>query len=339
MFWQELQAEWQRVKWIVAVLACYVAIGIGYLSAIGVFTPALYSIYVVSLVPFYFVSLPMAVLLWLIIVGMVHTPQDPGIHLRACLTKQNLARFLVGYALLWLCVPFIGTFTQIKISLSANGFASEQTIAHAEAWLHGGIDPSEWLAEHLGGLGLQLFELNYDLAWQWYNLFFLSVVTLHPRLHHVRNFYYLFYFGGVVLLGNVLAGWFISAGPAFYAQVTGDAERFATLKQMLLAGNDHAHAAQRFQDYLWQAREQGRAAFGTGISAFPSVHIFIVACNGLFIRRYLHRVWGNVAMLYALVVLFSSAYLGWHYLIDGYMAIAFAVMVFYALAPRLAPAR
>lgn len=314
----------------------YVLAGAGYLAVLGRFTWATYGAYADKLLDYFLVMVPLASVLWLAFSAMLHAPRGPMAWMRGACTPQNLARYITGIALLLLLIPFLGTYTQIKGSLSAGGFGFDPAIADAEKWLHG-VDAANWLALALGTGWQRVAEVNYNVGWQVYNLLFLTFVMLHPAMHGARRFYMAFYFSLWVLLGNMLAGLFISAGPAFYGVVTGDMTRFADLHALLEAGKGHAHSAWRLQQYLWKFWVEGAAGLGTGISAFPSVHIFVVTCNALFIGAYLNRWAGAVAMVYAAAVLMSSAYLGWHYLLDGYVSALLTLALFTCCLRRCRP--
>jgi hypothetical protein len=329
----ELRAEWRNVKWIVLGIVAYVVLGAAYVMVHGEFSLATYGIYARKLALFYFVSLPLASLFLLLVTCMIRSPGNPTLYLRAHCVPRSVARFLVGYALLLVMIPFWATFTQVKLTLAVSGFSYDVVLANHEQWLHGGVMPSNWLAtQGAEPWLLRAVEVNYNVLWQVYHVLFLSYIVVHPAAQRVRVFYCAFYCVSWVILGNLMAGVWISAGPAFYALVTEDASRFAPLMALLDSGKEHLHSAYRFQEYLWNADVQGKAALGTGISAFPSVHIFIVTCNALFIYHYFSRRIGLVAFAYALFVLISSAYLGWHYLIDGYASILYAAVGFVVLS-------
>lgn len=328
-FIREMTQELRHVRWVLLGVAAYALLGVAYLLWRDAFTFATYGYYMDTLLLFMGVVVPLMSVVWLCFSSLLQAPRAPLAHMRAACTSTALARYVVGLLLLLLLIPFLGTYTQIKGTLSLEGFPFEQAMADADAWLFGGVDPAEWLATTLGGGALQrVLEVNYNVGWQVYHLLFITLVMLHPALRHVRRFYGAFYFAMWVLLGNLMAAVWMCAGPAFYAEVVGDPQRFAALEALLLAGKDHAHSAWRLQAYLWDHWMRGESALGTGVAAFPSVHVFVVVGNALLIHRYMHRALGWLAMGYAGIILISSAYLGWHYLIDGLVSGAIAVAAF-----------
>ena len=139
-----------------------------------------------------------------------------------------------------------------------------------------------------------------------------------------------------ILVGNLLAGLFMSAGPAFYGEVTGDKLRFAGLLEFLAHGASSPGSSAYCQAYLWTLNTIGQTGLGSGISAFPSVHVALATLNALFAREYSRRL-GIVAFAYAALIEVSSVYLGWHYAIDGYAA-AIATVLIYVATRRMLPA-
>ncbi|TIX65876.1 MAG: hypothetical protein E5V33_06590, partial [Mesorhizobium sp.] len=139
-----------------------------------------------------------------------------------------------------------------------------------------------------------------------------------------------------IIVGNVLAALFLSAGPAFYGAVTGDVARFGEQLAFLAHGAASRNSAVTYQQYLWSLHEARQAGFASGISAFPSVHVGLAMLNALFLREYDRRL-GALAFLYVVFVAVSSVYLAWHYAIDGYVSAAVTLVV-YAIARKLIPA-
>lgn len=247
--------------------------------------------------------------------------------------RRHVARFSAGICLLLSTVFFQGTFTSIKNSLSAlaGGFPNDRFQADLDAWLHFGVDP--WRLLYAFGKHDWIrvaVEWNYNALWFIICFATLFYVATSSRTQGIRQRYVLCFMLVWIVIGNVLAGLFLSAGPAFYGQVTGDTERFAEQLAFLARGADWSHSAVAYQDYLWKLHEMGTVGFGSGISAFPSVHVGLITMNALFLYDHSKRL-GLVAFVYVAFVLASSVYLGWHYAIDGYVAIAVTFALYFAL--------
>ena len=103
--------------------------------------------------------------------------------------------------------------------------------------------------------------------------------------------------------------------------------RFADQMAFLEKSGDGMHSAAHIQRYLWAFHERGTAGFGSGIAAFPSVHVSLVTLNALFLFEFSRKA-GLVACAYVALVVASSVYLAWHYAIDGYAAIILTIAIY-----------
>lgn len=259
---------------------------------------------------------------------------------RRMFSTERMAMFLSGMALLMGLMFFQGSFTSVKnaLPLLQGGFPHDQFQADIDAWLHFGIDP--WQLVH--GFGATdtvrtILEWNYNVVWFIICFGALFFVATSPRARHVRTRYMVMFMLVWVVCGNLLAGLFLSAGPVFYNEVTGDTERFGQLVEFLAGSGNDFSSATAFQSYLWRLYETRQAGFGSGISAFPSVHVALITMNALFLNDVSKRL-GYGAFAYAGVIVASSVYLGWHYAIDGYVSIVVVAAMHY-ICKRLMSAR
>lgn len=102
-----------------------------------------------------------------------------------------------------------------------------------------------------------------------------------------------------------------SGGPIFYDMI-GHGSRFAEMPLETWA--------QTARDFLWADYQRGGGEVGGGISAMPSLHVGIAAWCALVLRHY----WPKLALIgwiYALLITVGSVHLGWHYALDGAVAI------------------
>ena len=67
-------------------------------------------------------------------------------------------------------------------------------------------------------------------------------------------------------------------------------------------------------------------ALGSGISAFPSVHLSMATLWTIVAFRMSARL-GWAALVFLLVILVGSVALGWHYAIDGYASIVVTLLL------------
>jgi hypothetical protein len=246
---------------------------------------------------------------------------------RRMYSANRIACLFSGVAILMGLMFFQGSFTSLKniLPLLHDGFPYDQVQADIDRVLHFGIDPwrlTNWVAS--ADALRALIEWNYNVLWFILCFGALFFVATSPRARAMRTRYIIMFMLTWVVCGNIMAGIFLSAGPVFYGAVTGDAERFAELTAFLAGSGNAFSSAAAFQAYLWSLYETRSAGFGSGISAFPSVHVALITMNALFLYD-ISRRWGLVAFAYTGFIVMSSVYLGWHYAIDGYVSLVVVV--------------
>ena len=137
------------------------------------------------------------------------------------------------------------------------------------------------------------------------------------------------------LIGNLAATLMSSVGPCYYGLVVGGPDPYAPLMTYLhdVAANlslnvfgyemHLSFTALMMQDLLWQGQMNGDFGIAKGISAAPSMHMassWLIARLAWSMGR-TARVFGSLFLLFIFI---GSIHLGWHYALDGYLAIAFA---------------
>lgn len=306
----------------------HMAVVIGLVSWHADIATAAYRQYFEQLGSLYFLGLPAVLFVWKAVSGIFRNPQAP----LAWMTPPTPA--LLGHTaalaiILAGLILFMGSFTTFKTLMPTfmGGFPYDRVQADLDAFLHGG-DPGPRLMAVLGHPDiLHALQWNYSIVWPAFAFIPFFFITL--RAHGpTRLRYCLSLVLAWAILGNVIACLFLSAGPAFYGYVTGDVARFAEQLQVI----DNS-VVSMLQTYLWQNHSQGVIGLGTGISAFPSVHVGIAMMNALFLRE-INRIAGLLGFAYVVVILVSSTLFGWHYLIDGYVSIA-VILLLHIILKRL----
>ena len=199
--------------------------------------------------------------------------------------------------------------------------------------LHFGIEPWRLLHPFLGYTWIT-YAINLIYA-LWF-LAFLAVLILQACAtgdRKLRMQYLLTQALAWSLIGNVAATLMSSAGPCYYGLVLGEADPYAPLMAYLheipqrlsfdLLGRDIQipFATVILQDMLWQSQVNGDFGLAKGISAAPSMH---VASTWIMWRLAWSmgrtaRIFGS---LFLAIIFIGSIHLGWHYALDGYLAIA-----------------
>jgi PAP2 superfamily len=259
-----------------------------------------------------------------------------GLAFRRAFSARRLASLVAGSALLAAIMLYEGVFTSVKNTLFdwRGGFHFDRIFADLDASLHFGIDPWRIITPIIDSAAAQML-VGYGYGAMWFLITFCTVyfVASSPKADAVRSRYFVSFMLVWFLLGNVLAGIFISAGPAFYGSVTGDTERFSDLLAFLAKGEAMGDGTSHYQAYLWSLHESGQSGFASGISAFPSVHVALAVMNACFAWDANRRL-GLFMVFYALFIMAGSVALGWHYAVDGY-ASAIIVIVMHAVLKRV----
>lgn len=227
---------------------------------------------------------------------------------------------------------FAAVFTAFKAAIPQTiPFGFDQLFMALDRSLHFGHDPWRLLQPALGHpLATSVISYLYNL---WFPLMYMilywnifTVDNLERRMRFLLSFVITW-----SLLGSLLALLLSSAGPVYYGAVTGLADPYAPLmagleEKSLLYKNWSLEA----QAYLWETYQANGLAAGGGISAMPSLHVAVAVLQAFWGWSVSRRL-GVLLTGYAAAVLFGSIHLGWHYAVDGYLAIVLAAAIWLAV--------
>lgn len=241
----------------------------------------------------------------------------------------SLSRTLAAGIALVLFSTFFDWFIAFKRSIPLlRPFSFDPALAAVDHALHLGNDPWTLLHPLLGHAGVTA-AIQVVYVPGWFGLLFVSTVVM--AWHPDRRLSARFFIASVmqwIVAGTLLAALFSSAGPCYFEAVTGS-DRFAPLMQYLqTVGAPFGPTAPEIQHALWSDHADG-ALDGYGVSAMPSMHVATAALLALLGWR-LHRGLGTALGVFAAVILVGSVHLGWHYALDGYVAIAATLGIWWA---------
>jgi membrane-associated phospholipid phosphatase len=328
VLWRETKGHMRRDALIYACITAYSLACLLVLQLSAHWEQSSHAIYFVQWPVLFLWFMPMMAVAFDLAHGILRFGHGRSRAYRHVFGARRLARLLSGLALLMALMIFQGSFTSFKnlLPILADGFRYDRLHADIDRFIHFGHDPWQFLYPLAGNRTvLAVVEWNYSILWFVLCFVALFFVATSPRANGIRSRYMLMFMFVWVFCGNVLAGLFLSAGPAYYGLVTGDTARFAEQMTFLSGGQ-----ARAFQEYLWQVYESGVAGFGSGISAFPSVHVGLITMNALFLAERCPKL-ALPAAAYTLLIIASSVYLGWHYAIDGYVSVVVVVFAHVAL--------
>lgn len=242
-------------------------------------------------------------------------------------------RFWASVLLFMASGLFTGTFTSAKTLMSdVVPFRSDAWLAKLDAALFMGVDPWRVLQPLLGHpLVTRIIQNVYLCGWTAVLIVILMAVTFAPRLAHIRTRFYVTYFVAWIILGNILAAVFLSGGPAYFAALTGDHARYGPLIRYLSFSDGMANSSVTLQHKLWAMYLDRHMEMGSGISAFPSLH---VAMTTLFALTAFHidRRLGWFMTALTGVIFLGSVHLAWHYAVDGLFSGTFVLGAWFGMA-------
>lgn len=242
-----------------------------------------------------------------------------------------------------LLFPFFGSaFAYFRILLpNISPWHWDVRLAEIDRALHGGMAPWEILQPLLGHPYITAAVNGVYHGWflLMFGMFLWQCGTLSKP--HTRMQFFLTFILIWAILGNFLAIVMSSAGPVYYARVTGLASPFQPLMDYLHAADKIAPVmALDVQEQLWSSYlKNGLATLG-GITAMPSMHVATSLSFTLVGYAY-NRKLGHLLLLFTFIVQIGSVHLGWHYAIDGYVAAIGTLLVWWCvgLFLKLGPVR
>jgi hypothetical protein len=229
-----------------------------------------------------------------------------------------------------------GTFSAIKAEIPAiQAFSFDQAFIALDAALHAGRQPWELLQPVLGHpLVTDTIDRTYYLWFAiLYHTFYWQIFTTRFPLLRLR--FITAFMLSWILIGSAAAIALSSAGPVFLAGLGIDDAAFTDLFAYLRSVDEtHSLFALRVQEWLWQAYAAGAPMPLKGISAMPSMHVAIAVLLALFGWRR-HWLLGIGYTAFAVMIFLGSIHLGFHYAVDGYLAAAMVVAIWW-VAERIA---
>lgn len=250
-------------------------------------------------------------------------PASPFGRLPSFLGEQITPERVAGMALYAALPVFLGAFTTIKTILPLiNPFWADPLLADIDQFLHFGRDPWVWLQPLMGRHAVtEAVQVFYLPVWMTLTVLLPMYLCIGTRDAELRRRFLAAYLLAWIVNGTLIAGLMMSGGPAFYADFTGDAARFAPVIDYLAYDRGDPGSPIALQRRLLELHEAGKAGLGTGISEFPSMHVTIAVLCTLAASR-IHKVFGYILAAFTAVILIGSVHLGWHYAIGGYFAAA-----------------
>lgn len=252
-------------------------------------------------------------------------------------SRANLQKIACAIPVIIAIGAFMPGFSSIKSSIELfSSFTWDTPFIELDRSLHG-QDPWRLLQPFLGYPAItQLLSSAYHL---WFMLIYFGPIyfAVYSTDRMLRLQFFLAYFLTWTICGMVLAIAFASVGPCFIGPLLGNGY-FAD--QMSYLGDVHRAFplfTVEIQEQLLAWYKSGDHGLGRGITAMPSMHVALAFLYVLAMRR-ISKPLGWLFGAFCLLIMLGSVHLGYHYAIDGYVAIAVTAAIWAAagaLARRL----
>ena len=249
-------------------------------------------------------------------------PESPVRYLAETVSKPAFVIELVGgLPMLAAMVLYIPIFSAVKSAIPrVEGYAWDATLIAADRMIFG---TDAWrVLQPLVGFPLLTSALSFAYH-AWVVLLYGSGIffCFFVQDRELRAQYFVARFLIWIVMGMIMASGFASVGPCFVAPITGNHHYDEQMAYLRMANTHYPVLVLPVQDQLLAWFREGDQNLGAGISAMPSLHVGMTALTMLAARR-ISRVAGACLFLYLLVILVGSVHLGYHYAIDGFVAIA-----------------
>ena len=246
---------------------------------------------------------------------------------RQYVSMDFMARRILPLVLTFL---FMSTFNTFKVFIPRiNPFFLDGFLSDLDRWVFG-TDP--WRLTHavIGPIGTRTLDIFYGL---WFPAWLVAI--LHFSLFagkELQRRFFLSFIGVWAIIGIVLAILLSSAGPCFLEMLHHPyADRYAGLFPL-----QNAPGAAKAQEFLANAYLTGEIGLAKGISAMPSVHIAVISVIVLAVRTYSRWIFAAALFLYIMIFV-GSVHLGWHYVSDGVVGTAAAMLLWRLTRPVSRP--
>ena len=144
-----------------------------------------------------------------------------------------------------------------------------------------------------------------------------------------RRQFFLAFFLTWILLGNVAALVFSSAGPCYYDLATGGMGPYQELMDYLhQVDAEYGLLAVEVQARLLEGYSSTEIHTVEGIAAMPSLHVALPFLFAFATARR-SRIAAWLFTVFGVIIFLGSVHLGWHYAVDGYAAILGVVAVWW----------
>lgn len=235
---------------------------------------------------------------------------------------EGLPLFLAILIMIFI-IPFMKSMIQY-----IHPYGIDSLLEHWDSALHGGEHPQDWIAPIVEKTSfVPVLNITYNLWFPvmlgayWYAAFLDG-----DRRRRMRFLWASLL--GWVLIGGVMATLASSVGPLFYGDFILGANPYeAYIAHLKEINKTHTLLSLSVAAILLDMSKDSNIIDANGISAMPSMHLAVATLVTMYAFD-CRKIIGVFAVLFLLLILTGSIYLGWHYAIDGYAGILGAGLIY-----------
>jgi hypothetical protein len=257
-------------------------------------------------------------------------PTSPVRYLGDTVSKPTFVIELVGgLPMLAAMVLYVPIFSAVKSAIPrVEGYAWDATLIAADRMILG---TDAWrVLQPLVGFLLLTSALSFAYH-AWVVLIYGggAYFCFFVQDRELRAQYFIARFLSWIVMGMILATAFASVGPCFVGPILGNHHFDAQAAYLKMANTHFPVLVLPVQHQLLMWFEAGRQDLGAGISAMPSMHIGMTTLTLLAVRRVSRRA-GHLMFGFLLVIIVGSVHLGYHYAMDGIVALVGTTLLWLA---------
>lgn len=192
-----------------------------------------------------------------------------------------------------------------------------------------GVDP--WRLSHPSPL---LTEWLGAIYYGWYAPMMLGILACAfiAGRSQLRDRYVLTFVLTWIIVGSLMPYLMPAAGPCYWDQFVGGHNPYSELLKQLrydVSISTTYNPVLDAQEYLLRAYGS-TTVLGGGISAMPSMHIALATVFACCAWR-IHRALGALFCIFTAAIWWASVHLGWHYFVDGLVAIPSSLAIWWTV--------
>lgn len=245
-------------------------------------------------------------------------PEKPLSYAIQTLRNAGFERVLAFFFICLCLSTVMVSFVSLKVLIPViNPFSWDQAFAHLDFLIHGN-DPWKILYPYLCAPWVTKFLVVIYLFYFYAIFAGASWHIASPVDSLVRKQFLLSFALCWIILGNIMALVFSSAGPCFYQYVAANPQKYSQLMAYLHLSTTPAQHIVQSQQILWHNYRHNIYDTLFAISAMPSMHVSLTYLLVLSAKTPIPKI---AATILTVLVSLACVHLGWHYAVDVYVAV------------------